>query len=518
MRRARLRATAIGIALLAVTLALPARAWALTLPASCTSFTDNPLAADSMVIKAVHITQLRTCIADLRTATGLSAVTWTDPTITAGVTVVKAVHVTEMRTALAAVFTAAGVTPPTYSHTPAAGGTIFAADLNEMRSAIPSLAGTPTCASPPSGLTPTGASWESSGGQGTTTLGYPAGCSYAVTSNAAWLAITSASTATVTYQVAMNSTLAVRTGTLTIAGLTFTVTQAAAAEVVTYIDSDAVGSVRMTTDAAGQVLARYDYLPFGTLWSAPSTTEKRLFGGKERDQETSFDYFGGRYYANANGRFTTPDPAPDIQNALVNPQTWGRYAYVSNNPLRKIDPNGRYEIDVHLYLTVALARAAGIDGALADRIGASDQGVDDSPSTGPFVDRAARRDFHFTETNRRTQLWETFEKGGSPEQLGVFLHAEQDSFSHEGFGPTFGHLSAGHAPDQTFSAPVKADAMAHDTYDRLRAAIPSLGKTSRTALPWEKVSPYILRFNRATDLEEKRRILEELMRVADSKQ
>jgi hypothetical protein len=32
---------------------------------------------------------------------------------------------------------------------------------------------------------------------------------------------------------------------------------------VTYCHTDAIGSVRMITDASGAVLARYDYHPFG---------------------------------------------------------------------------------------------------------------------------------------------------------------------------------------------------------------------------------------------------------------
>src|SRR5438132_10974566 len=77
---------------------------------------------------------------------------------------------------------------------------------------------------------------------------------------------------------------------------------------VTYYHTDAIGSVRMITDATGQVLQRHDYLPFGEEWSPPGQTDKRLFAGKERDSETAFDYFGARYYAFGSGRFTSVDP------------------------------------------------------------------------------------------------------------------------------------------------------------------------------------------------------------------
>ncbi len=35
---------------------------------------------------------------------------------------------------------------------------------------------------------------------------------------------------------------------------------------------------------------------------------RQQFTGKERDGETGLDYFGARYYAAAQGRFTSPDP------------------------------------------------------------------------------------------------------------------------------------------------------------------------------------------------------------------
>ena len=288
-------------------------------------------------------------------------------------------------------------------------------------------------------------------------------------------------------------------------------------DVVTYFHTDAIGSVRMTTDANGQVLQRHDYLPFGEEWQATALpSEVRLFAGKERDQTTGFDYFGGRYYASGSGRFTTVDPALDVAAALTNPQRWNRYAYVSGNPVAKVDPSGRYEVDVHLYLTTALAQAAGVSRSVAERIGASDYGVDGDPARGPYADRFARRDFHFTDAQRRMQLWDEFQAGGTPEQLGVFFHAEQDAYAHEGFGPRMGHLFAGHRPDQTFAAPLKADAMARDTYERLVAAAARLGGPTRTAVPWEKVSPFVARFNRARDVDEKRRILDEMLQALDS--
>jgi RHS repeat-associated protein len=66
---------------------------------------------------------------------------------------------------------------------------------------------------------------------------------------------------------------------------------------------------------------------------------RQKFTGKERDAETTLDYFVARYYASAHGRFNSPDPLLASGKAAT-PQTWNRYAYVLNNPLGMVDQNG----------------------------------------------------------------------------------------------------------------------------------------------------------------------------------
>jgi RHS repeat-associated protein len=62
---------------------------------------------------------------------------------------------------------------------------------------------------------------------------------------------------------------------------------------------------------------------------------------KERDAETGLDYFGARYYSGAQGRFTSVDPLLN-SGRPDNPQSWNRYSYTFNNPLRYTDPLGLY--------------------------------------------------------------------------------------------------------------------------------------------------------------------------------
>jgi RHS repeat-associated protein len=63
---------------------------------------------------------------------------------------------------------------------------------------------------------------------------------------------------------------------------------------------------------------------------------------KERDIETGLDYFGARYYANLQGRFTGPD-APLTDQSPEDPQSWNLYSYAGNNPLLFFDPNGSWK-------------------------------------------------------------------------------------------------------------------------------------------------------------------------------
>jgi RHS repeat-associated protein len=139
-----------------------------------------------------------------------------------------------------------------------------------------------------------------------------------------------------------------------------------AQELVTYYTTDAVGSVRMVTDASGGVLARYDYLPFGDLCGAAcgpaAATDRRQFAGKEKDGETGLDYSGARYYASGAGRFTSPDPITGNELRLVSPQRWNQYAYAVNNPLNFGDPDG---LDVIVFNFVNGAKGYGHLGIMA---------------------------------------------------------------------------------------------------------------------------------------------------------
>jgi RHS repeat-associated protein len=119
-----------------------------------------------------------------------------------------------------------------------------------------------------------------------------------------------------------------------------------------YATTDHLGSVRVMTKADdGAIVSLHDYQPFGeeipagvggrtSLWGAVDNASQR-FTGKERDGESGLDYFDFRYYSGAQGRFTSPDPLMASAN-VADPQSWNRYDYARNNPLRYNDPLGLY--------------------------------------------------------------------------------------------------------------------------------------------------------------------------------
>jgi RHS repeat-associated protein len=115
-----------------------------------------------------------------------------------------------------------------------------------------------------------------------------------------------------------------------------------AADVLTTTEfyvSDPLGSTQMLLSSGGWPLASSQYTPFGTEISTTSNPNHYKFTGLERDQESGLDHAVFRQYASNSGRWLSPDPYNGSMN-LGNPQSFNRYAYVLNNPLRYRDPSG----------------------------------------------------------------------------------------------------------------------------------------------------------------------------------
>jgi RHS repeat-associated protein len=117
--------------------------------------------------------------------------------------------------------------------------------------------------------------------------------------------------------------------------------------------ADDLGNVMAATDAAGQVVERYDYDDFGRprFFDAkgfPIPGQQSVIGnsyhftGREFDAETGLYHYRTRYYDPVVGRFLTRD----IIGAWGDSEELGNaYGFVGNNPWTYLDPFGLDVID-----------------------------------------------------------------------------------------------------------------------------------------------------------------------------
>ena len=113
---------------------------------------------------------------------------------------------------------------------------------------------------------------------------------------------------------------------------------------------DHLGSPRLKTSAFGAVLGTQSFAPFGA--GGTSNGGALQFTAHERDAANLGggtadlpDYMHARYYSAGVGRFLSVDPVLPSKAALGHSQTWNRYSYGGNNPLRITDPDGRDGVD-----------------------------------------------------------------------------------------------------------------------------------------------------------------------------
>jgi len=123
---------------------------------------------------------------------------------------------------------------------------------------------------------------------------------------------------------------------------------------VEYWHQNHLGSLIATTDHTGAVTARYSYDPFGKhrypngaydmngvliadYTTATSSGTPRGFTGHEELDDIGLINMNGRLYDPVLGRFVQADPFVQFVDSL---QSFNRYSYVFNNPLRHVDRSG----------------------------------------------------------------------------------------------------------------------------------------------------------------------------------
>jgi RHS repeat-associated protein len=103
---------------------------------------------------------------------------------------------------------------------------------------------------------------------------------------------------------------------------------------------DNLGSVDTITNQQGAVVERMAYKPFGEqidLTKVGKSITNRGYTGHEHIKGTDFIHMNARLYDPTIGRFLSADT---IIQAPYDSQSYNRYSYVRNNPLKYTDPTG----------------------------------------------------------------------------------------------------------------------------------------------------------------------------------
>jgi RHS repeat-associated protein len=106
-----------------------------------------------------------------------------------------------------------------------------------------------------------------------------------------------------------------------------------------YRHADWLGSSRLASTTARTVYYDGAYAPFGENYNETGTTD-RSFTGQNQDTVPGLYDFMFREQNPTQGRWISPDPAGLDAVDMTNPQSWNRYAYVSNSLLAATDPLG----------------------------------------------------------------------------------------------------------------------------------------------------------------------------------
>ena len=120
---------------------------------------------------------------------------------------------------------------------------------------------------------------------------------------------------------------------------------------------DTRGNVAAVYDAAGNLVARYSYDP----WGARSLRDGDLdlpfgFGARPLDAITGLYDFRARIYAPDAGRFLQQDPESGIRARAI---TQHPYAYANNNPYTMRDPSGRAAAISYAFLSSRFVTGSG---------------------------------------------------------------------------------------------------------------------------------------------------------------
>ena len=110
-------------------------------------------------------------------------------------------------------------------------------------------------------------------------------------------------------------------------------------QLIRYQYSNHLGSASLELDDAAQIISYEEYFPFGTTSynmtdaSREISAKRYRYTGKERDEESGFNYHGARYCAPWLCRWISSDPAGLVDGPNL-------YRYARNNSIKLNDPKG----------------------------------------------------------------------------------------------------------------------------------------------------------------------------------
>jgi RHS repeat-associated protein len=258
-----------------------------------------------------------------------------------------------------------------------------------------------------------------------------------------------------------------------------------------WYQNDHLGTPQKLTNPSGAVVWSATADAFGNATVDPASTivNNLRFSGQYYDEETGLHSNWWRYYDPLSGRYISEDPigtllrlgfadamngqeyshlAPN-ESPVFNRMQSNSYGYVMNNPTGLVDRFGLYWENVHYDMTRDVAERVGFSKLAADIIATADQMVDVDPRTEPFFSDNGRELYHFATPDQLQKLRDKAFCSGNPVEFGEYLHALQDSYSHHGYGPRFGHLFAGTKPDNPLLRPELYRQMRTKTREELSA-------------------------------------------------
>lgn len=346
-------------------------------------FTDpDLLASGGVIIKALHITELRTAINDLRVQRGFSVYSWQTSAASGGL--IRADPILEMRTSLDQILgppSAPGYSPGLAQFQP-----ILAIHIQELRNRVVAAWNTPvqipfdghanlSYNTATNRITSAGFAYDAAGNQtralassgGSQRFQYDAAnrlvkvkaddnqtllASYTygdsnerLIAEEGGLRTYYACDGKVEYTESGGSTIPQWSKTYIYLGarLLSTLTpNGSGSEAIQYHHPDRLGT-RLVTNAQDATYFEQVSLPYGTALGNESTGATNLrFTSYDRSATTGLDYAVNRRYDSRQGRFTQVDPIGMRAASLADPQSLNMYSYVGNDPVNRVDPDGQF--------------------------------------------------------------------------------------------------------------------------------------------------------------------------------